>query len=94
MQDAKMQKAIEHFILRRINDCGMRGSESVDKAYEILEDCSEKLRNKLNSEQQELFLECENAFALVDGELMQCYYRAGFSDAIKFLMGWRDGEWN
>lgn len=88
-----MQKEMEQFILQRINDCGKRESEGLQDAYNRFKACTEKLKNSLNPEQEKLYLECENAYALVDGETMQCYYRAGFSDAVMFLMGWRDGEW-
>ena len=52
------------------------------------------LKRSLSDQQEILYRECENAYALVDGETMQCYYRAGFADAVLFLMGWRDGTWN
>lgn len=48
----------------------------------------------LRNQRKSLYRECENAYALVDGETMQCYYRAGFADAVLFLLGWRDGTWN
>ena len=55
---------------------------------------TEKLKLSLSDQQKTLYRECENAYALVDGETMQCYYRAGFADAVVFLIGWRDRTWN
>lgn len=94
MQDNTMQSAMDAFILRRVNACGSRETEALQDAFAQLKGCSEKLKEGLSSEQTPMFIDCENAYALVEGETMQCYYRAGFSDAVLFLLGWRDGEWN
>lgn len=61
-------------------------------AYALFSEKADELKQSLSSSQKTLFIDCENAFALLDGEIMQCYYRAGFSDAVGFLMKWRDKE--
>ncbi len=89
-----MQDAMEEFILRRINFCGSHETDALQEAYAELEYCVEKLRTSLSTKQKALIIECENAHGLVEGEVRQCYYRAGFSDAVLFLLGWREGEWS
>lgn len=87
-------KVDDAFILERINNCGSRPNESLSDAIERLSVCADKLRNTLSAEQRILLTDCENAYSVTDGETMNCYYRAGFSDAVLFLLGWRDSEWN
>ena len=94
MPSKEMRAAVEEFILQRINACGAGESEGLQSAREQLKLCTEKLNQALSEEQKSLYRACENAYALVDGETMQCYYRAGFADAVFFLMSWRDGRWN
>ena len=90
--DDKLKSAIEQFILQRVNDCGAKGSESLQGAYQHFMSCAKELKSTLTPEQKKLFLNLENAYIIVDGETQQCYYRAGFSDAVMFLMSWRDGD--
>lgn len=94
MPSKEMQVAVEQFILQRINACGSHESQGLQTASEQFRLCAEKLNQSLSDQQKSLYRECENAYALVDGETMQCYYRAGFADAVVFLLGWRDGTWN
>ena len=94
MKNEAMKTAVDAFILERINDCGSRPNESLSDAIERLSVCADKLRNTLSAEQRILLTDCENAYSVTDGETMNCYYRAGFSDAVLFLFGWRDSEWN
>ena len=94
MPNKEMRAAVEEFILQRINICGAHESPGLQTAREQFKLCIEKLNQTLSDQQNSLYRECENAYALVDGETMQCYYRAGFADAVLFLMGWRDGTWN
>lgn len=93
MNDETMKTAIDAFILERINDCGSKSNESLSDAIEQLSVCTAKLRNVLSDEQRALLTACENADSVVDGETMNCYYRAGFADAVLFLLGWRNAEW-
>ena len=94
MKNEAMKTAVDAFILERINDCGSRPNESLSDAIEQLSVCTDRLRNTLSAEQRILLTDCENAYSMTDGETMNCYYRAGFSDAVLFLLGWRDSEWN
>lgn len=94
MPNKKMDEAVEEFILRRINDWGSGESQGLQAAIEQWRLNTEKLKMSLSDQQKTLYRECENAYALVDGETMQCYYRAGFADAVVFLIGWRDRTWN
>ena len=94
MPNKEMRAAVEEFILQRINICGTHESPGLQTAREQFKLCIEKLNQTLSDQQNSLYRECENAYALVDGETMQCYYRAGFADAVLFLMGWGDGTWN
>ena len=94
MPNKEMRAAVEEFILQRINTCGAHESPGLQTAREQFKICIEKLNQTLSDQQNSLYRECENTYALVDGEAMQCYYRAGFADAVLFLLGWRDGTWN
>ena len=94
MHDNDFRKALDDFLQLRINDCGTRINNGLQKAYEQFELCIQKLKSLLTPEQRQAYLDCENAYALVDGETMNCYYRAGFSDAVVFFCGWRNGKWN
>ena len=94
MPNKEMWAAVEEFILQRINDWGSDESQGLQTAIEQWRLNTEKLKMSLSDQQKTLYRECENAYALVDGETMQCYYRAGFADAVLFLMGWRDRTWN
>ncbi len=94
MQEKTMQAAMEEFILERVNHYSAQEPDGLQKVHEQLEICTSKLKESLSPKQEPLFTECENAYALVDGETMYCYYRAGFADAVLFLLGWRDGNWN
>ena len=94
MHDDDLQKALDDFLQQRIDDCGTRENAGLREAYQRFEHAAEKLRGSLTPEQKQVYLDWENACSLVDGETQNCYYRAGFSDAVLFLMGWRDGKWN
>ena len=94
MPNNQMQAAVEEFILQRINACSSDESKGLQEAREQFRICAEKLNQVLSNQQKSLYIECENSFALMDGETIQCYYRAGFADAVVFLLGWRDGTWN
>ena len=90
MDDKKMLAAMEQFILQRINDHGADESEELGNAYAAFKESAEKLFRTMNDSQKKLYCDCENAYALLDGETLQFYYRAGFSDAVLFLTEWRN----
>lgn len=93
MQNESFEKAVESFMEQRIANCGMRGSNSLKEAYQQFEQALRTLKSMLTPEQANAFVRLENAYSQVDGETTNCYYRAGFSDAVQFLLGWRDGKW-
>ena len=88
MTDEELKKAIDEFVQKRINSCSVHESEAVEEAYDNLYESVESLRDSLSPEQEELLTDCENAYSVMEGEIMNCYYRAGFSDAVKFLLSW------
>lgn len=94
MCDETLHEAIDQLILQRINDQGSRSNPALQEACSQFEDVWGKLEESLTPEQKGLFMACEDALALVDGETMNCFYRAGFFDAVTFLLGWRNGDWN
>jgi len=94
MHDDDLKKALDDFLQQRIDNCGARDNEGLQEAYQQFERCIGKLKSSLTPEQKQVYLDLENACSLLDGETQNCYYRAGFSDAVVFFMGWRDGKWN
>lgn len=92
--DEKLQAAMDNFLQQRMTDYAMRDNDSLQSAYQRFEHCLNALKDTLSPEQVAALVELENAFSLVDGETQNCYYRAGFADAVVFLLGWRDGAWN
>lgn len=89
MLDETMKNAMDEFILTRINDYGRAESGALQEAVSQLRTDAEALREALSAEQSDLLTRCENTFAVLEGETMQYYYRAGFSDAVFFLLSWR-----
>ena len=83
-----MEKAIDDFIVSRINYHGSNESEYLKEAYLSFSDAVQTLRDTLTPEQEVLFRKCENAYGVLDGETINFYYHAGFSDAICFLKSW------
>lgn len=94
MPKYNMSDAAEEFILQRINVHGENPSEVLTESLSQVDLLSEKLKNTLTPEQNKLYSEYENAYSLALGENTQFYYKAGFADAIEFLMGWRDNKWS
>ena len=73
--------------MERINHYSAHEPDGLQKVHEQMENCVSKLKESLSPKQEPVFTECENAYALVDGETMYCYYRAGFADAVFYLSG-------
>lgn len=90
MMDEAMSKAIEDFIIRRIDDHNAAEPETLQEAFQKFNGCVEALRAALPEELNRLLRRCEDTYSLLDGETINTYYRAGFSDAIAFLFTWRD----
>ncbi|MBQ7932090.1 MAG: hypothetical protein IJ334_13880 [Clostridia bacterium] len=100
MDKNNLNDALEELILERINAHHLDEPESVGQVYKKLVESTDKLRGTFNARQQLIFTECEDTYGVYEGETINFYYRAGFSDAIRFLFGWtdstqwRDGKWN
>jgi len=88
--DEHLGKATEEFITQRINWHGQNESESVSNSYMELQKLAAKLGKKLTEEQRLLLRDCENAYRVSVGETERFYYKAGFHDALKFLLGFGD----
>ncbi|MEG1385570.1 MAG: hypothetical protein RSD08_09750 [Oscillospiraceae bacterium] len=94
MNDETMNEAMAEFINRRINWQGSHESQLMQDALAVFIESANMLEKTLDDKQKKLFRMCEDAYASVEGEAMNSYYRAGFSDAVTFVLGWRDGTWN
>ncbi|MBQ4354051.1 MAG: hypothetical protein IJC71_04075 [Clostridia bacterium] len=100
MDKNNLYDALEELILERINTHHFDEPESVEQAYARLTEVTDELRETFTEGQRLIFTECEDAYCVYEGETINFYYRAGFSDAIRFLFGWtdstqwRDGKWN
>jgi len=86
--NCSLYKATEDFVSRRINHYGMNEKDEVTEAYKTFRDAALRLRETLTGEQAALFKVCEDTYALADGETCHYYYKAGFGDALRFLLGW------
>ena len=78
-------------VTERINYHGANESKGLIHAavaFKAIVDC---LKETPTVEQTSLFLEAESKFSDLDGEQMRFYYEAGFADAIRFIMGCREG---
>ena len=82
-----LEKAIEQLILERLNVHGANHSEAVDSAYRDFDAAFAKLKATFTTDQEQLFVSCDNAISHVTGELMEFYYRSGFTDAITIMNG-------
>ena len=82
-----LKKALDQIVLERINVHGANHSEAVDSAYREFDSAFAKLKATFTSEQEQLFVSCDNAISHVTGELMEFYYRSGFADATTIMNG-------
>ena len=89
--DENFIQATEEFITQRVNYHGENETDVVNDAFMTLRATVDRLREKLTDEQIRLLRACEDAYRLSDGETGQFYYRAGFGDAIRFIMSWTEG---
>jgi len=86
--DEKLMGAISEFITRRMDDLSTDASEAVTDAVTAAGEQMDRLAATLTPEQVSPFHELENALSLQTGEETRYYYRAGFCDAVKFLLEW------
>jgi hypothetical protein len=85
MANEKLEKAINSFVLERMNDVGMDQPEELGRAFADFEKAATALKERLPSELTPLFRECENAFSIFDAAVQETFYRAGFADALEIL---------
>lgn len=86
MENNNFSAAVEEFISQRINDCENNETPEVSAAQADFDKALSKADTKTGNS-------IEDAYCSAEGEIKNRYYRAGFADAITFLMGWRDGTW-
>ena len=79
--DEKFRGAVEEFILSRIQ------AHETDEP-EQLEEARAQMDEEIQKADREKTL--SNALGLLVGELTDTYYRAGFADAVVFLMSWNE----
>lgn len=82
-----LEKAIDQIVLDRINVHGANHSEALNSAYSEFDEVFAKLKATFTPEQAQLFISCDNVISHVTGELMEFYYRSGFSDAVNIMNG-------
>ena len=90
--DNKLKAAMEEFITGRVNDLGADAPETVTDAVSEAEEQKERLAAALTEEQRPLLRAFENALGVQSGEETRHCYRAGFGDAIRFLMEWHRAQ--
>lgn len=87
MAIGNLDKAVDEFVLSRMNEIGMNQPYSLGDAFANFENAAKALRDRLPEELLPLFRECENAFSIFDAEIQETFYRAGFSDAVMLPTG-------
>nr|DAZ62533.1 MAG TPA: hypothetical protein [Caudoviricetes sp.] len=87
MTTGNLDKAIDEFVLNRMNEIGMDQPGSLNEAFANFENAAKALRDSLPDELLPLFRECENAFSIFDAEIQETFYRAGFADAVRLITG-------
>lgn len=85
--DENLSKVTDEFMNQRINYHGKNEPEALTSAFMELRAGMDRLRETMPDEQARLLRSCENAYRVADGETRWFFYKAGFSDAIRFLMG-------
>ena len=84
--DEHLGKVSEEFTTQRLSLHGQNETEEVNGAYMELRALVERLSETLTEEQRLLLRDCENAYRVSIGETERFFYKAGFSDAINFLL--------
>ena len=79
--DERFREAVEEFILSRI-----QAHEANEPKQ--LEEVQAQMDVEIQKADREKTL--SNALGLLVGELTDTYYRAGFADAVAFLMSWNE----
>ena len=81
--DERFRQTLEEFILSRI-----QAHEANEPKY--LEEARTQMDEEIQKADREKTL--SNALGLLVGELTDTYYRAGFADAVAFLMCWNEKQ--
>lgn len=89
MQEKDFESAVNEFVGVRINAYEFDEDDAVTEAFQEFYSHLERVKDFDKKEYNDFGDSC----ILLAGELKNRYYRAGFSDAVKFLIGWRDKEW-
>ena len=89
--DSHLCMATAEFVAERINYHSENETERLDEAYNSFYAATIQLQETLSKEQSEIFRDCEATYSELDGETMHFYYEAGFGDAIRFIIGWKEG---
>jgi len=84
--DEHLGKVSEEFITQRLGWHGQNETDAVNGAYMELRALVERLSKTLAEEQRLLLRDCKNAYRVSTGETERFYYKAGFGDAINFLL--------
>jgi len=83
---------MEEFFTQRINWYAQHETTEVNDAYMKLRSCAERLSDALTEEQKLPLDDCMTAYHVADGETGRFYYKAGFRDAIRFLLNTSTAE--
>ena len=86
-----MYSATMEFVTERVNFHGANEPQGLQNAADDFQNAASCLRETLTDEQMPLFMEAETHYSYLDGEQMRVYYEAGFADAVRFVLGWREG---
>lgn len=89
----EFKKAVDEFVLARINDPTRKEPSSISDGFTEFQKVFDALEPQLSEEQKKLLREMDGFVGRICGEITEHYYRAGFSDAIRFLESWRNGQW-
>ena len=89
--DNHMHTVTVDFVAERINYHSENETERLDKANNSFYDVTVRLQETLTKEQSDIYRDCEVAYSELDAETMHFYYEAGFGDAVRFIMGWKEG---
>jgi len=76
------------FITDMVNYHGANEPGPIQTALTKMQVSVDRLTDTMTTEQKEVLKDVENDYSLVDGETMRYYYKAGFGDAIRFLVDW------
>ena len=87
-----LHTATADFVAIRIDYHNENETERLDKAYDSFYTVTAQLQETLSEDQSKIYSDCEAAYSELDAETIHFYYEAGFGDAVRFIMGWRDGS--